>query len=171
MIRRADLIRWNMLKKKLDEAKTKMYDLRSLSGEYDWLTGHLYTKPIDFKWKRNGVEYTLSKKALQFYGLQPGENKLDPSGYVEYTDSEGKTTTWIKEDNLKDDKIESLYLQDPDKYMYWPIFQYNLDANQRWRIIPGMVNNLLNSNHYEEIYNHSNSSRHATDWQRNIYCM
>jgi hypothetical protein len=106
-----------------------MYDLRSLSGEYDWLTGHLYTKPIDFKWKRNGVEYTLSKKALQFYGLQPGENKLDPSGYVEYTDSEGKTTTWIKEDNLKDDKIESLYLQDPDKYMYWPIFQYNLDAN------------------------------------------
>ena len=25
--------------------------------------------------------------------------------------------------------IESLYLQDPDKYMYWPIFQYNLDAN------------------------------------------
>ena len=48
------------------------------------------------------------KKALQFYGLQPGENKLDPSGYVEYTDSEGKTTTWIKEDNLKDDKIESL---------------------------------------------------------------
>lgn len=129
MIRRADLIRWNMLKKKLDEAKTKMYDLRSLSGEYDWLTGHLYTKPIDFKWKRNGVEYTLSKKALQFYGLQPGENKLDPSGYVEYTDSEGKTTTWIKEDNLKDDKIESLYLQDPDKYMYWPIFQYNLDAN------------------------------------------
>ena len=106
-----------------------MYNLRSLSGEYNWLTGHLYTKPADFKWKRNGVENTISKGALLFYGLQPGENKLDPSGYVEYTDSEGKTTTWIKEDNLKDDKIESIYLQDPDKYMYWPIFQYNLDAN------------------------------------------
>lgn len=26
-------------------------------------------------------------------------------------------------------QIESLYARDPDKYTYWPIFQYNLDAN------------------------------------------
>ena len=31
--------------------------------------------------------------------------------------------------NLPDDKIESLYARDPDKYTFWPIFQYNLDAN------------------------------------------
>lgn len=128
MIRRADLIRWNMLKKKLDEAKTKMYDLRALSGDYEGLNGHLYTKTVDFKWKRNGVEHTISKGALQFSGLNRGD-KTDPKGFVEYTDSEGKTTTWIKEDKLKDEKIETIYVQDPDKYMYWPIFQYNLDAN------------------------------------------
>ena len=33
MLRKADLIRWNLLKAKMDEAKEKMYRLRELRGE------------------------------------------------------------------------------------------------------------------------------------------
>lgn len=128
-LRRADLIRWNLLKTKLDVAKEKMYRLRTLSGEYSDLSGHLYYKKVDYTWTRGGVTNTISKGGLEFYGLNHGETELSPAGYEEYTDSEGKVTTWIEEGKLKDDKIETIYLQDPDKYMYWPIFQYNLDAN------------------------------------------
>ena len=47
-VRKADLIRWNLLKTKLDEAKAKMYRLRDLQGEYAELSGHLYYKMEDY---------------------------------------------------------------------------------------------------------------------------
>ena len=57
-----------------------------------------------------------------------GETDLDPEGYDEYTDSEGKASTWIKP-NALDDVTDYLYVQDPDKRQYWPIFNVNLNDN------------------------------------------
>ncbi len=130
MIRKADLIRWGMLKSSLDEAKAKMYRLRNLEGNYADLNPYLYYNMVDYTWTRGGVSTTDTNSALEIYGLNHGETNQDPAGYEYVTqDSEGKKSAWISESKLKDEKIETIYLRDPDKYMYWPIFQYNLDAN------------------------------------------
>lgn len=128
-IRRADLIRWNLLKVKIDEAKRKMYSLRSLTDEYADLSGNLYYKKVDYKWTRSGVTTTIPEGGLVFYGLNHGETGSAPADYTQYTDSKGVPSKWIGESALKNEKIEAIYLQDPDKYMYWPIFQYNLNDN------------------------------------------
>lgn len=136
LLRKADLIRWGMLKSKMDEAKQKMYALRELgtytdAAGYTWdysdLSGHLYIKTKDY----NGIVRNISipNGALDFYGLNHGETGDAPAGYVEITNSTGAVTNYIKESTLDNDFIESLYFKDPDKYMYWPIFQYNLNDN------------------------------------------
>ena len=61
--------------------------------------------------------------------MNHGQLDIDPAGYTEIVDDEGKVTDWIKDSKLKDEDIEAIYAKDPDKYMYWPIFQKNLDAN------------------------------------------
>ena len=128
MLRKADLIRWNLLKAKMDEAKEKMYRLRELQGEYADLNPYLYYNMVDYSDGADGKTY--AETALQIYGLNHGETEENPEGY-EYTssNSKGEVSKWISTSNLPDDKIESLYARDPDKYTYWPIFQYNLDAN------------------------------------------
>lgn len=128
MLRKADLIRWNLLKAKMDEAKEKMYRLRELQGEYADLNPYLYYNMVDYSDGADGKTY--AETALQIYGLNHGETEENPEGY-EYTssNSQGEVSKWISTSNLPDDKIESLYARDPDKYTYWPIFQYNLDAN------------------------------------------
>lgn len=129
LVRKADLIRWNLLRTKMDEAKQKMYRLRNREGEYAGLSGHLYYKNVDFTWTRDGVSNTVTGGGLEFYGLNRSETELNPSGYEEYTNDKGEVKIWISSDGLDDEKIEAIYAQDPDKYMYWPIFQVNLNAN------------------------------------------
>ena len=128
-VRKADLIRWNLLKAKLDEAKAKMYRLRDKQGEYADINGHLYYKMVDYTWTRNGVINQIKNGALQLYGLNRNEQEINPAGYTEYTNSTGETKVWISTSMLKNEKIEAIYAQDPNKYMYWPIFQVNINAN------------------------------------------
>lgn len=122
MIRKMDLIRWGLLKSKLDETKQKMRDLRSLSGKYSDLNPTLYYNMVDFTWTRNNTTNVTPEAALQIYGLNHGETGT-PSAAYEFNKK------WIDEDKLVDKKIDALYLNDPDKFMYWPIFQYNIDAS------------------------------------------
>lgn len=129
MVRKADLIRWNLLKTKLDEAKEKMYNLRDLTGDYADINPHLYYKMVDFTYTRGGTNKVIAAGAVQLYGLNHGETGEKPAGYEEYTDSKGAVTTWITPTQLDDEKIETIYVRDPNKYMYWPIFQYNLNSN------------------------------------------
>lgn len=130
LIRRADLIRWNLLKTKLDEAKRKMLSLSTLTDEYADLSGDLYYKKVDFTWTRQGKDNVITEGGLVFHGLNRGETSANvPTGYSQYTDSSGKPTAWISSSQLKEEKINAIYGQDPDKYMYWPIFQYNLNDN------------------------------------------
>ena len=133
MIRKADLIRWGMLKSKMDETKNKMKAIVSLTDydskhPYSQLSGHAYYKMSAYTWTRNGIATTEPNAKLNLYGLNYGEMELDPEGYTEFTDSKGETSTWIK-DNALEDVIDYLYVRDPDKYQYWPIFNVNLNDN------------------------------------------
>lgn len=130
MIRKADLIRWGVLKSQLNETKSKMYRLRALTDEYSDLNPYIYYNMVDYQWKRAGASYNETNAALHIYGLNHGETE-DKSSSYEYVsqDSKGVKSRWISESALSDEKIETIYVRDPEKYMYWPIFQYNLDAN------------------------------------------
>mgnify|MGYP000659445617 FL=1 len=133
LIRKADLIRWGMLKSKMDETKNKMKAIVSLTDydskhPYSQLSGHAYYKMSAYTWTRNGIETTEKDAKLNLYGLNYGEMDINPEGYTEFSDSKGEASTWIK-DNALEDVIDYLYVRDPDKYQYWPIFNVNLNDN------------------------------------------
>ena len=81
-----------------------------------------------YTWTRNGIETTEKDTKLNLYGLNYGEMDINPEGYTEFSDSKGEASTWIK-DNALEDVIDYLYVRDPDKYQYWPIFNVNLNDN------------------------------------------
>ena len=90
--------------------------------------GHVYYKMSAYTWTRNGIATTEPNAKLNFYGLNYGELNLDPEGYTRFTNSSGEASAWIK-DTALDDVIDYLYVRDPDKYQYWPIFSVNLNDN------------------------------------------
>lgn len=108
--RKQALIRWNLLKVKLDEAKQKMYDLRNLSGEYADVPSTLYYR------------YANDGESLEIYGLNRGETD-DMSSEYEFN------TLYIAPENLLDTKIETIYALDPNTRQFWPIWQVFLDGS------------------------------------------
>ena len=110
MLRKEALIRWNLLKDKLDESKAKMYDLRAQTGEYADVPTTLYYR------------YANDNESLVIYGLNRGENE-DKSAEYEFNE------TWVEPAELEDTKIESIYARNPNEYQYWPIWQVFLDAS------------------------------------------
>lgn len=108
MIRKQALIRWNLLKTKLDEAKAKMYNLRSHTGEYADVPEKLYYK------------YAGDDESLAIYGLNRGET-ADKSSEYDYN------TIFVSPDELTDEKIETIYTRNPDERQFWPIWQIFLD--------------------------------------------
>lgn len=139
MLRKADLIRWNLLGTKMAEAKEKMTDLANRQGAYADLPRKIYYKTAE------------DGESLIIYGLNHGD-----------TDAEGKAldyesnTDWLRtaqeaeEDNvgkadkdkvtasLTTQKIESLYQQNPDENEFWPIWQTFIDKSN------GMLKNDYN---------------------------
>lgn len=111
-LRKADLIRWNLLKTKLDEAKDKMKKLARREAPYNDLPEKLY-----FETAEDG-------ETLIIYGLNHGD-----------TDEEGEAlgyesnTTWISTEKLEDTLIESLYTKNPDENQVWPIWQTFIDSS------------------------------------------
>lgn len=108
MERKQALIRWNLLKSKLDEAKQKMTDLSQRIGEYADVPSTLY-----FKYKTDNV-------SLDIYGLNRGETTNPGADY--------SAMTWV---SLNDAKISSLYKAgvNPDTRQFWPIWQVFIDAS------------------------------------------
>lgn len=110
-LRKADLIRWNMLKTKLDEAKQDMYTLSQ--------------KPGAVYYKYNDDGYTLS-----LYGYNEGELGNNPgAGWIQYTDSKGEPVANYF-DGIKAERIERIYRNDPDTRQWWPIFDNTITNSQ-----------------------------------------
>ena len=108
MERKFALIRWNLLKTKLDEAKAKMTNLKARTGEYEDVPKTLY-----YKYKADNI-------TLDIYGLNRGEI-VNPGGdYI----SKG----WEK---LEDNKITTLYHEgvNPDKKQFWPIWLFFVNGS------------------------------------------
>lgn len=110
MQRKQALIRWNLLSTKLAEAKQKMYDLRSGTGDYAQVPATLYYRLAD------------DNETLEFYGLERGE--FDDVS-TDYSDN----ISWAQADQLDDEKIESLYVGNPDENQFWPIWQVFIDGS------------------------------------------
>jgi starch-binding outer membrane protein, SusD/RagB family len=115
MERKPALIRWNLLKTKMDEAKLKMDRLRNQTGEYADVPTNLYYKYI---LDEDGVNNTK----LEIYGLNRGETSdmsATHSGPVE----------WVSLTKINDTKIASLYTNNPDQNQFWPIWQIFIDQS------------------------------------------
>jgi hypothetical protein len=108
MERKQALIRWNLLKVNLDEAKVKMVNLKNRTGEYADVPTTLYYK------------YEADNITLNVYGLNRSETS-NPG--VDYT-----AFSW---NTLNDTKINSLYKLgvDPDSRQFWPIWQVFIDGS------------------------------------------
>ena len=103
-LRKADLIRWNLLNKKLDDAKAEMTALAQRTDE------------VYYSYNEDGM-------GLTFWGLDPSQSGISPEG-----------SQWIlAEDYFSDfdtELIDAMYQADPNKHMFWPIFDITLTNSQ-----------------------------------------
>ena len=164
-LRKADLIRWGMLKEKIDEAVTELQDFRAGSAESH--KGINYSTLGTYCWYRHGTDAN-GIPTIEIYGIHPGENQADattppPTGtdWMPYTSSSGSvsryfvTTSvagedpqsaafWVGETGKKIDKATAaggFYLNNPDEYQWWPIFDITVMNSQ---------GTLKNDYHYAE---------------------
>ncbi len=119
MLRKSDLIRWNLLGTKLAETKDKLEMLENREGKYADLPSKIYYKTLE------------DGETLEIYGLNYGD-----------TDAEGETLGYDENKTWKmssdDEKIEywnALYVSNPDEQQYWPIWQTFIESSN------GMLNN------------------------------
>ena len=120
MTRKFDLIRWNLLKKKMDETIAEMKDLRNLSGKFaaiNKLEGDVY--------------YQYSDDVITIWGFNgedtaPKGNWVRKPGYITKVVSDKGLDT-----GLYDDLIEhGIYSADPEQHMFWPIFNDAMSNSQ-----------------------------------------
>jgi hypothetical protein len=113
MLRKGDLIRWNLLSSKLASAKTKLEQLETRQGKYAALPLRIY--------------YTIGAdgEKVSIYGLNFGDTDVAGAalGY-EYS----KTWTMVAASDATK-YWDALYLRNPDLQQYWPIWQVFLDAS------------------------------------------
>ncbi|MHC0442374.1 RagB/SusD family nutrient uptake outer membrane protein [Flavobacterium sp. 3-210] len=111
MERKQNLIRWNLLKAKLDEAKVNMKSLADHTGNYATVPTTLY-----YKFKADNV-------SLDIYGLNKGETTNPGAGY--------SSIAWTWTGAAADTKINTLYKPgvNPDNRQFWPIWQVFLEGS------------------------------------------
>lgn len=114
-LRKADLIRWNMLQTKLDDAIADMLNLRELKAPYDSFTGDI--------WYADGAD----GKSVDIHFLKNGEETPKGSevetGYVTKFDDSKSTGFYEK-------RIKGIYTADPVQHMFWPIFNDTMTNSQ-----------------------------------------
>lgn len=108
MERKQALIRWGLLKNKLDDAMARMTRLRDRTGEYATVPATLY-----FKYRPDNI-------SLDIYGLNRGESTNPGAAYT--------SAAW---NGLLDSKITSLYKAgvNPENRQFWPIWQVFIDGS------------------------------------------
>lgn len=115
-LRKEALIRWNLLGKKMRDSKQRMRELRTQSDRYADVPTTVYYRNVE------AYDGDKNKEKLEFYGLNRGE--LD-----DMTATYPGKVVWVKESELKDEKVETLFINDPDKNQFWPIWQVFIDAS------------------------------------------
>lgn len=119
MLRKGDLIRWNLLGSKLAEAKAKLIQLENRQGKYASVNPKIYYKTL------------ADGETVQIYGLNAGETGVPDASYVS-----NKTWTMVSSGEAVT-YWDALYLKDPNKQQYWPIWEYFIINS----------NGLLNNTH------------------------
>lgn len=110
MLRKEALIRWNLLKVKMDETKERMHELRDGRDRYADVNRKVYSK------------LASDNETLIIYGLNRGE--LDDK-----KDEYDVVTTWISETKPTEEKINTIYVTNPDTRQFWPIWQNFIDSS------------------------------------------
>ncbi len=119
MLRKADLIRWNLLSVKLNEAKTKLFELENRLGKYQNLPDRIY------------FTYANDGESLIIYGLNFGDtDEIGASlGYPE-------DNSWsISSTGEQSTFWDALFLREPNQQHFWPIWQVFIDGSN------GLLNN------------------------------
>lgn len=115
-LRKMDLIRWNLLGDKLDETVEKNTQLQNREGDYSDLPRKLYYAYDDD-----------DPETILLYGLNHGE--VDTTNVESYLGSNYSSTTWLSLTSSRQEKIDGIFVNDPDKYQFWPIWQVFIDAS------------------------------------------
>ncbi len=119
MTRKFDLIRWNLLKDKMDESRAEMRDLRELKGKFASING----LGGDVYYKANGSEITVW--GLTGEVTKPKGDWVKKAGYInKIVDDKGADT------GLYDGLIDGIYSADPVQHMFWPIFNTTMINSQ-----------------------------------------
>ena len=108
MLRKGDLIRWNLLGKNVKETKRKMDDLRNYRNDYTNLPRKVYYRQMS------------DGESIEVYGFNVGEDNI-PQG------DGWQSVDWQKA-AITDARVERFYVNEPDKRQFWPIFQSDLDT-------------------------------------------
>lgn len=135
MLRKADLIRWNILGKTLEQAKKDLNDLAAHTGAYADLPLKIYYKTVTADSpKGNGIVWDNVKEGetVEIYGLEHGQT--DDEGVALKYESNKE---WAGKSNWTD-KVEGLYIQNPDNYQFWPIWEVFINNSN------GMLKNSAN---------------------------
>jgi hypothetical protein len=126
MLRKSDLIRWNLLKKKMDESKAELKA---------WMdnAGNNFGPAVWYRYAADG--------SIELYGYnEKSTTDTAPAGegWNCYTDSKGAISTYFK--FISDDtgaysdsaqkKLDSFYDNNPDTKQWWPIPEATLTNSQ-----------------------------------------
>ncbi|TCO03632.1 RagB/SusD family nutrient uptake outer membrane protein [Natronoflexus pectinivorans] len=119
MLRKQDLIRWNMLSTKLHEAREKLMQLEAREGKYADLPERIY------------YETAEDGETVIIYGLNYGDT--DEIGQSLGFES---NKSWVITSSTEQSTFwNALFLRDPDLQQYWPIWQVFIETSN------GMLNN------------------------------
>lgn len=109
MLRKQDLIRWNILGSTVKSTVEKMKQLKNREGEYANVPTEVYYRMVNGK--------------LEYYGLAKGETAA-PTGQGWTKLNYDFVTTAVK-----DNMLLNYYANDPDSRQYWPIFDSDISSS------------------------------------------
>ena len=126
MLRKQDLIRWNLLKTKMDESKEELQAWMDNAGTQ-------FGPAVWFRYAADG--------SIETYGYnEPATTDVAPEGegWECYTDSKGAVATYFKfmseetgtYSESAQKKLDSYYDNDPDTRQWWPIPEATLVNSQ-----------------------------------------
>ena len=126
MLRKQDLIRWDLLKDKLDEAKKELDAWMKNAGTQ-------FGPAVWYRYAADGSIETYGYNELATTATAP-----DGEGWMCYTDSKGAASTYFKfisEDtgtysDSANKKLNSFYDNNPDTKQWWPIPEATLTNSQ-----------------------------------------